>query len=439
VNDARAAARGLVLIVFDTLRADFEQLAGGPASLPNFQRLRRLCESFPVARCGSFPTGPMRTDLLTGRLAFLDAEWALPDPGEPTLPRMLRELGVWTTLVTDNYVAVIPRLGGMLINDFASIDFIRGAGSDPWMTPSPALQAEALRATTRLPSRNVDFEIQYLANVAAWAEHGHNPSRSVFASAARQIDTLERHERFLLWIDSFATHEPWDLRGGASLPDLPLFPAYVEADQFPASALADWKAQYARRIVAVDSEIETLVDRIERLMERGDVALAVVSDHGFLFGEYGFVGKAPNTPLPPELHELVCWFSPHFDLPASVQPHALHQAILRLFGHADETPLGCELHVFGRNSPRSAYIAAATSDELYVGCSLPNGRAHFSTIKRSALDPAVPLAMQGSAGLPSDIARELGHVLSRGRSTWLAPFQAALTGDPRAERNHAAE
>src|SRR5947208_813664 len=107
----KSSVRGLVLLIIDTLRADFESLLhASSAELTNFRRLRRLCDSFPRTSCGSFPTGPMRTDLLTGRLAFLDAEWALPDPNEKTLPRLLAEHDVWTSLISDNYVAVLPRL-----------------------------------------------------------------------------------------------------------------------------------------------------------------------------------------------------------------------------------------------------------------------------------------------------------------------------------------
>lgn len=421
--------RGMVLIVLDTLRVDFASLVA--ADLPNFRRLRRLCGLSPVARCGSFPTGPMRTDLLTGRLAFLDGEWALPQPGETTLPRVLSEAGVRTALVTDNYVAVVPRLGGMLIDEFDSIDFIRGAGSDPWMTPPRDLWPPESALVGRSPTRSLDFEVQYLANIRGWAAAGGPPTHRVIEAAARALESLVSHKRFLLWIDSFACHEPWAPFGDPlSLPDLPLFPGYVQADRFPPEALAAWKRQYSARIEEVDGELLPLVDRIEVIARGGDVAVAVLSDHGFLFGDFGFVGKAPNTPLPPSLHEIVCWLSPHFEYAVSIhaiQPHVLHSAIRRLFGAVVKPkPVG-SLHIFGRNSPRSAYIAAANNDDLYIGAKTPDGTAAFRAIRRAALDPLLPLMEQPALTLiTEEVADQLRSALACGTSDWLRPFQSAV-------------
>jgi len=417
-----------VLIVIDTLRADFESLVA--ADLPNFRRLRKLCGTFPIARCGSFPTGPMRTDLLTGRLSFLEAEWALPRPGEKTLPRMLSEAGVRTTLVTDNYVALIPRLGGMLIDEFESIDFIRGAGSDPWMTPRHDPRASATDLANRPPSRSVDFELQYLANLRGWATAGGSPTHRLVASSMRGLETLAGHERFFLWVDSFACHEPWaPIDDAGSLPELPLFPAYVEAERFQPDALATWKRQYAARIEEADRELEPLVDQLEASMADGDVAVAVVSDHGFLFGDFGFVGKAPNTPLPPSLHEIVCWLSPHFASVTgpSIQPHLLHHAIRRLFALTSDEEPAAPLHVFGRNSPRSAYIAAATEETLYLGAKTDDGGATFHAVDRATLDPSVPLmSQQARTAIPRETVHHLHRAFAGGHSDWLRPFLQAL-------------
>lgn len=425
------SVRGMVLIVLDTFRADYGALAG-PAELPNLGRLRRLCGVFPRARCGSFPTGPMRTDLLTGRLSFLDDNWAKPAAGEMTLPRKLREAGFWSTLVADTYVAVIPRIGGTLLDEFDSVDFIRGAGSDPWMTPAAELRAQARQKAERRLTRSIDFEVQYLANVAAWRAAGGPPARRLFEAAARASETLAGHSRFLLWVDAFAGHEPWCVPDRHDLPAMPLFPAYVESDMFPPAFLDDWKRQYGAALRDFDTEIGTFVDALQHLMEGGDVALAVVSDHGFLFGEYGFVGKPPNTPLPPELHDAVCWLSQHFlsatDGATTMQPHRLHEAICRLLEIPPNGSQSPNLHVFGRNSPRSAYIGAATEEELYYGEQTIAGGARFFSVRNDALDPRLPLVEQGVEGLSRVIRESFRRDIAAGRSDWIQPFQKALSG-----------
>src|SRR5262245_9489262 len=98
--------RGLIVIVLDTLRADALAWIDTPAVAQLRARGQPLC-----ARCGSFPTLPMRTDLLTGHLAFLQRRWAHPLPDEPVLTCVLAAAGVRTELVTDNYVMMLPSLG----------------------------------------------------------------------------------------------------------------------------------------------------------------------------------------------------------------------------------------------------------------------------------------------------------------------------------------
>ena len=427
-DNSRPDVRGLVLIILDTLRSDFETFSG---ELPNLARLKKLCSVFPTARCGSFPTGPMRTDLLTGRLSFLDRSWREPEPQVRTLTRVLRDAGVQTALVTDNYVIACPQIGGTLPPEFDAFDFIRGAGSDPWKTPVP-IPAALDPARERL-SRDVGFELQYLANIAAWDEAGGTPTRRVFKSAARDLAALQKHDRFLLWIDSFACHEPWDtsMRASASqeLPTLPLFPAYIESDNFRPEDIARWRSQYGESIRGLDSELGQFTEPLERVMRGGDVALAVLSDHGFLFGEYGFVGKPPNTPLPPQLHELVCWLSPHFApfLNAEephLQPHGLYAIIRQLFGLGAGAAAAETFHLFGRNSPRSNYIAAADGNELYIGAKSDDGAAIFSAIE--TYDPALPLIKHPKTALTPDVRARFRRALADGKSTWIEPFRRAL-------------
>lgn len=428
-----ASVRGLILLVLDTFRADYGALAG-LTELPNLQQLRELCGIRPRARCGSFPTGPMRTDLLTGRLSFLDDNWAKPAPNERTLLRKLREADHWSTLVADTYVAVIPRIGGALLDEFDTVDFIRGAGSDPWITPPGDVRRHgSMPDERRLLSRSVEFELQYLANVAEWPSSGGPPARRLFRAASRALEKIAAHERFLLWVDAFAGHEPWHVPDLPQIPVIPLFPAYIETGRFPPDFVEVWRAQYAAALRAFDRELEPFAQRVQQIVQGGDVALAVVSDHGFLFGDYGFVGKPPNTPLPPPLHDIVCWLSIHFASAVNgvneLQPHTLHGAICELLGvPARGSTHEPDLHVFGRNSPRSAYIAAAGEDELYYGEKSGDGGARFFTVPRDAVDPLRPLQQQGAEGLPSAAVREsLRRIIAGGGSDWVEPFQRALS------------
>ncbi|HZF12251.1 MAG TPA: sulfatase-like hydrolase/transferase, partial [Thermoanaerobaculia bacterium] len=368
------------------------------------------------------------------RLSFLSGDWALPQPGEDTLVGLCRKQGFWTTLVTDNYVATVPRLGGMLLDEFDTVDFIRGAGSDPWITPSVELLAAAQEMARVRPTRSALFEAQFIANCRRWPE-GKPPFERVFEKAGEHLRELVRHERFLLWVDTFACHEPWaslaDLETAASVPEEPLFPGYVEAGLYSRQHLAALRARFARRIGETDHALGPLVSELESAMRGGDVGLVVLSDHGFLFGEFGFVGKPANTPLPPELHEILCWLSGQFaerTFPElGIQPHSLHWLLRDALGIEGSRMAGSDLHLFARNSPRSNYLAAASQDEIYIlEKALAGTGVEFRTIHRSNADRHRQLASQGEPAISTSVRESIRAVLSGGTSPWLLPFREAL-------------
>jgi hypothetical protein len=426
--------RGVVLVILDTLRRDYESFCREfGVVLKNLPRLLKLCPVTPVARCGSFPTGPMRTDLLTGRLAFLSSEWDLPLPGEETLVSLCRDRGFWTALVTDNYVATIPRLGGMLLDAFDTVDFIRGAGSDPWFPPSPEIIAATRELARERPTRNALFEAQFIANSRRWPG-GVAPFQRVFDSASEHLRELVRHERFLLWVDTFACHEPWasaaEVATGVIFPEEPLFPSYVEEHLYSRQHLFSLRQRFAQRVGQTDQALGPFVTELERSVQSGDVALVVLSDHGFLFGEFGFVGKPASTPLPPELHEIVCWLSEHFAGRATagggLQPHSLHWWLRELLG-IEGTAAATDVHLFARNSPRSNFLTAAAGDCLFILEKTQLGPiAQLRTVYCGQMDRRRPLAQQGIPDITSPIQEAIRAILSKGTSPWLEEFRAAL-------------
>ncbi len=431
-------ARNLILVILDTLRADFESLCErSNVPIASLKSLATLAPLHPTARCGSFPTGPMRTDLLTGSLAFLRSGWAVPRLGEQTLLSRCKDAGFHSCLVTDNYVVVIPRIGGMMIDLFDTVDFVRGGAADPWTTPSAVLVQSCLESDWTIPTRSPRFEAQFLANAARLARSGESHIEQVFQSATMQLSALQDHERYVLWVDSFACHEPW-LNPDESSADgarEPLFPAYVSRDHFPEAYLTKLRNAYLRRIGKTSEAMEEFVGAVEAAVKSGDTALVVLSDHGFLFGEFGFVGKAPDTPLPPELHEIPCWLSQHFDghLPQTdlgVQPHSLHKSILSVLGldHATYEEAESAALICGRNSVRSDYLAAIDREGLAILTRSSNGeRIAPVWIKRRDLDPSIRLTKHQGIDPPAATMAAIRQQVRNGMSDWLDGFEQALT------------
>ncbi len=427
-------ARNLILLIIDTLRADFEKLcAEQGVTISNLETLARHASMHPKARCGSFPTGPMRTDLLTGKLAFLRGEWALPLPGEDTFLSRCRRAGFQTCLVTDNYVAVIPRVGGVLIDRFDYVDFIRGAAADPWTTPDSQLMRSCLEQEWRYPSRSAVFEAQFRANAARLRRTGKSHVEQLFRSATEQLEALQCHDRFVLWVDSFACHEPWvgpeDL---LEFLDLPLFPGYVSRDYYSAEHLSRLRTQYVLRIGETSVAMRDFVSAVGEVLRTGDTALVVLSDHGFLFGEFGFVGKPAKTPLPPQLHEIVCWLSNHFEGHLAngelgLQPHLLHDAIVSLLGFARPNPQEAEVHIFGRNSPRSDFLAVADLKGFTMLREVNDLHKSATWLPWASLEPSISLVEHVGETPPLEVLSATRHHVREGLSAWTDRFCKVLS------------
>jgi len=413
-----------VVLILDTLRLDFECLCSehGVPHLESLSLLRGLGSPLPGLKCGSFPTVPMRTDLLTGKLAFLSRRWATPEEDEPVLTSHLASFGVHSCLVTDNYMMVEPQLGGVFAKYFDETIRIRGTGSDPWQEPIPGLQD----AQKELPGFSPVRIAQYVANTRAWARCGGPPWQRLFASA-KEVLVREMHRergKFLLWVDSFATHEPWYVPPSTDMSreDMQLIaPIYGDAKSCSVSTLMDMRRTYALRVRDVDAAMCEFSDALAGGVQRGDVALVLLSDHGFYFGEFGLIGKPVWEPVLPPLHELVGVVSEQLTgrLPAApLQPHRIAAAIAHALGGPEASaPFEAAEtqgypQVVGRNSPNVGTILFAFPNGFLLGFRDSQWESPL-WFDSAGLDDAVPWREQGTRSLPNGVLS-----LVRGRSSF---------------------
>jgi len=115
---------------------------------------------------------------------------------------------------------------------------------------------------------------------------------------------LERHydeeERFFLYVDTWDPHEPWDApdyytsfyREGYAGEQL--YPCYGKWDEAGLSReeveLAH--ATYCGEVTMVDFWVGRLLAKLDVLGLRENTVVFFTSDHGFYFGEHGYLGKA---------------------------------------------------------------------------------------------------------------------------------------------------
>ncbi|WP_434511373.1 sulfatase [Desulfitobacterium sp. AusDCA] len=285
-----------ILIISDTFR--YDNLSGYKSSgvkTPNLDRLASESYVFDNAYLGSFPTVPNRLDIMNGRFNFIDHEWCpLPD-GMVTLQQILSASGYVTQMVVDN-----PHLienGFNYERGFDGWEWIRGQESDRW---------KSMPRDTELPAdpsklSNSHFVLpNYLRNTSWWkTEEDRFAARSI-KEACQWLEEGQDAEKFFLYVDLFDPHEPWD----APEEYLKMYENGHQGEEviYPYNdfwknivseeELKHMRALYLAEVSMVDHWVGVLLDKIDQLGLREDTAVIFTSDHGYLFGEHGIIGKS---------------------------------------------------------------------------------------------------------------------------------------------------
>ena len=284
----------IIIIVCDTLRRDFLGYYGNDLMrTPHIDRLASESLIFDNAFIGSFPTIPLRAELLTGKHVFHTTGWAPLEPRQTTLQSYLQEQGYVTAMITDNVQYLNPGMNYHI--GFDACQWIRGHQADRWRTyhkpiefpcdPSKLRQPEMLVVPHLRNNRNRTHEREW-----------HDPQ-----TVQAAIDWLEENylqERFLLYLDLFGIHEPWDppqhyvdMYDPGYEGEKVILPRYDYAGYMSDAELRHCRALYAGMITMTDAWLGRLFAKLETLDLWESTAILFMSDHGFYLGEHGFVGK----------------------------------------------------------------------------------------------------------------------------------------------------
>jgi arylsulfatase A-like enzyme len=124
---------------------------------------------------------------------------------------------------------------------------------------------------------------------------------------------LDAHgeDKFLLWLDYFDPHEPWDPpEPYASMYDpgytgrvIPM-PRGPESDYLSPDELNHIRAQYAGCVTQVDDQFRKLRSHLEQIGLWEKTIVVLLSDHGEPLGEHGEIRKF-NIPVYDELSRMV--------------------------------------------------------------------------------------------------------------------------------------
>lgn len=264
----------LVLIVADTLRADHLGCYGSDwVRTPNLDALAARSTVFEAHHAASFPTLPARADFFLGKWTFTYRGWEPMPPHERTLAARLAEGGFRTAGVADTPFYTLSGFAyDRGFHHFADLDSQRLGGPEAPNQP-------------RLIPRPRVTELDYAAP-------------RTFALAEQYLEQLYR-EPFFLLVDTWDPHEPWDPPAWYVEPYLPGYDGRVVRPPYGRFADAGLTeadvevahATYAGEITMVDRWIGRLLERLESLGIADETIVAFTSDHGYYFGEHGFLGK----------------------------------------------------------------------------------------------------------------------------------------------------
>ena len=300
----------VIVLISDTFRYDYLGCNGNTwICTPNLDRFARRAVSFDRHYLSSFPTIPNRTDLFTGRFSFPFHGWRPLDRDIPVLSTLFGEAGYSTQLIADT-----PHLmsrGHHFERGFDGAHWIRGQEGDRPLLKgnlAPRLTVPA-DARTRVDEHMRGTRFGNLATLHTWTNRDWAWEEDRFCvRTARTVSRWleENHDAapFLLWVDFFDVHEPWDppeylvrrydSSGYGGPPQI--HPNYGPASAYSKKELANLRAHYAAEVHLVDKWIGHVLTKIGELDLWRDSIVVFTSDHGMLLGEHNRTGKSNIHP-----------------------------------------------------------------------------------------------------------------------------------------------
>jgi arylsulfatase A-like enzyme len=319
---APAGAMSVVVVVMDSLRAD--HVYGSRARTETMDAFARESLRFTRAHPEGMPTIPARRAIMSGRRTFPFRGWHRykglpPQPGwEPVgsdgqmFTEYLRGRGWTVGYVTDNPHLLLP-VHDRFRAKFDRVELVEGQVP---LRRKPRRRVSQAEVDRHLPPsmRGSRFEARMRAYLAANPRDRREEqflAARVFQRGMSWVEWARAHQPFALVIDSFDAHEPWDAprrivdlygrpraRGVEPIQPFPTPAAQYRELELTRSILRRMRQLYAAEVTLVDIWLGHFLTRLADLGLAQNTLVVLVSDHGVLLGEYGWVGKRYS-----EMHE----------------------------------------------------------------------------------------------------------------------------------------
>jgi len=289
----------VIVVMLDSLRRDHVGCYGNRAKTLNLDGFAKEAAIFEEAYTASFPTLPNRTDHFTGRYTFPLHDWSPLPADESVLAETVGHHGIISMLIGDTYHMFKDNY--FFTRGFAGWYWNRGQEGDRLTTDADIpivypCAKEKIRWWERGRYENIIRNRYYRRVETDWFAPG------TITKAMQWLEHNYKHKSFLLWIDLFDPHEPWDppqyyidmYDPDYSLEEDCDYPVYGPANRFSERELQHTRARYAAEVTMVDRWFGRLLEKIDDLRLTEKTMVMFTSDHGHYLGypgDDGLIGK----------------------------------------------------------------------------------------------------------------------------------------------------
>ncbi|MGD8238160.1 MAG: sulfatase [Armatimonadota bacterium] len=294
-------AKNLIVIIADTFRADHLGCYGNArVKTPRLDKLAAEGVTFTNCYADGLPTIPCRRVFHTGKSIVpmkVHGGWIPLQPGRRPVGRVLSSKGFTTGFIADTYHHFKPGLN--FHQGYSSWEWIRGQESDAYRSGPREKFDPKQHMPEHLWNENYDERMrQYLMNTQDFKGEKDYFCAASMRAGLRWLKENAGAERFMLWIDTFDPHEPWDAppkyqkmyRDDYGYKRF-LFGYGVRGKDIKPEDYPLLQDLYAAEVSFVDHWVGHLVDGVRKLGLLDDTAIVFSTDHGTHLGEEGCVQK----------------------------------------------------------------------------------------------------------------------------------------------------
>ena len=286
-----------IMVMFDSLNRRFLEPYGCQWTLtPNFKRLAEKTAVFDNFYVGSLPCMPARRDIHTGRYSFLHRSWGPLEPFDNSMPRILKEHGIYTRLISDH--GHYWEDGGCTYHtQYSRWECVRGQEADPWSwrTDDPEIPDHV---PTMREFTHPEWWRDNWCNREIIHKTGQWPQNLVFDKGMEFLETNRENDNWFVQIETFDPHEPFDVpEEFAALYeddyqgkyfDWPPYAPVSESED----AVKHMRKRYASLLSMCDRNLGRVIDFMDEHDMWKDTMLIVNTDHGFMLGEKDWWAKS---------------------------------------------------------------------------------------------------------------------------------------------------